>query len=132
MFSIDPLSKTPIYEQIINQLEKLIMLGAIAPGEPIPSVRSLSMELKANPNTIQKAYSDLDNRGIIRSVPGKGCFVSAQARQIIMDNARGHMAELTAICEKLKLAGIDEQSMINAVKSVFAPNNNKEANNDKR
>ena len=55
MFRIDPLSKTPIYEQIIEQLEHLALLGAVSPSDPIPSVRSLSIQLKANPNTIQKA-----------------------------------------------------------------------------
>ena len=119
MLRIDPLSKTPIYEQIIEQLERLVLSGAISPGDPIPSVRSLSMELKANPNTIQKAYSELDSRGIICSVPGKGCFISAGARLSLNDRARKSINDIKDICEMLKMAGVEENEVISAVKSVF-------------
>lgn len=119
MFQIDPLSKTPIYEQIIEQLEKYVISGILKPGDAVPSVRSLSMEIKTNPNTIQKAYSELDSRGIIRSVPGKGCFVCAEATDVLRERARGKLSDLTDLCERLKLAGVGENEMIEAVKRVF-------------
>ena len=72
MFRIDGMSRTPVYEQIIEQVEKLITLGIMSPGDQLPSVRSLSIELSVNPNTIQKAYSELDAKGIAHSVPGRG------------------------------------------------------------
>ena len=65
MFMIDPMSRQPVYEQIIRQMERFILSGMLAPGDQLPSVRSLSLELSINPNTIQKAYSELDVRGII-------------------------------------------------------------------
>ena len=119
MFRIDPLSKTPIYEQIIEQLEELVLSGALSAGDAIPSVRGLSLELKANPNTIQKAYSELDSRGIIASVPGKGCFISGDARKLLSDRAREKLNELTLLCEKLKLAGVKEDEVLSAVKKTF-------------
>lgn len=122
MFRIDPLSRTPIYEQITEQLEDLVMSGAVSPGDPIPSVRSLSLQLKTNPNTIQKAYSELDSRGIISSVPGKGCYIRSDARQILSVCARKKIDEISELCRKLKLAGISEEEIITAVKDVF--NNN--------
>ena len=60
MFHIDPLSRKPVYEQIIDQMERFVLTGLMKPGTQLPSVRSLSMELSINPNTIQKAYSELD------------------------------------------------------------------------
>ena len=75
MFQIDALSRTPVYEQIVDQMERLVMNGLLAPGSQLPSVRSLSVQLAINPNTIQKAYTELDRRGVLVSVPGRGCFV---------------------------------------------------------
>ena len=72
MFQIDALSRVPVYEQLVDQMEKLVLSGLLKAGDPMPSVRSLSLDLLINPNTIQKAYSELDRRGILMSVPGKG------------------------------------------------------------
>ena len=119
MFQIDPLSKIPIYEQIIDQLERFVISGALRAGDPLPSVRSLSVQLKANPNTIQKAYAELDSRGIIRSVPGKGCFVCERAAEILKDREKNRLEELTRLCAELKTAGVSEKEMIGAVKKAF-------------
>ncbi len=75
MFQIDLTSRIPIYEQLINSVERYILLGILKEGEMMPSVRALSGQLNTNPNTILKAYSILDNSGIIQSVPGMGIFV---------------------------------------------------------
>lgn len=119
MFQIDPLSKIPIYEQIIDQLERFVISGALRAGDPLPSVRSLSVSLKANPNTIQKAYAELDGRGVIRSVPGKGCFVCEGAADILKNREKSRLADLTRLCLELKAAGVTEEEMIGAVKKAF-------------
>ena len=66
----------PIYEQITNNLRRLIASGGIAPGERLPSVRELATRLTINPNTIQRAYRQLEQEGYIVSLPGKGCFAA--------------------------------------------------------
>lgn len=66
----------PIYQQIMDGLRKLILTGAIAPDEKLPSVRSLATELAINPNTIQRAYAQLESEGVIYSVAGKGSFAA--------------------------------------------------------
>ena len=66
----------PIYEQVKAGFRNLIVTGALAPGEKLPSVRELAVELAINPNTIQRAYKELEQEGVICSVPGKGSFVS--------------------------------------------------------
>lgn len=76
MITIDYTDRTPVYEQIINSVEKLIALGVLKEDEKMPSVRSLGIELSTNPNTIQKAYTALEQRGVIYSVKGIGNFVA--------------------------------------------------------
>lgn len=66
----------PIYEQLMDKIRSLIVSRALAPDEQLPSVRVLSSQLTVNPNTIQKAYRELEREGYIYSVPGKGSFVS--------------------------------------------------------
>ena len=75
MFSIDYRSRTPIYRQIIDNVENLAARGVLQPDGQLPSVRSLAVELSINPNTIAKAYSELEAKGIIYSLPGRGSFL---------------------------------------------------------
>ena len=65
----------PIYEQIVDRYRHLILMGALAPDEQMPSVRSLAMELSTNPNTVQKAYAELGRQDYLYSVKGRGSFV---------------------------------------------------------
>ncbi len=71
MFVIDVMSRVPVYEQIINQVEEQILTGLLNSGDKMPSVRSLSVSLSINPNTIQKAYTELDRKAYSHS-SGKG------------------------------------------------------------
>lgn len=82
MFVIDVMSRVPVYEQLINQVEEQILTGLLNSGDKMPSVRSLSVSLSINPNTIQKAYTELDRMKLIITVPGKGSFVSSEALNI--------------------------------------------------
>ena len=95
MLTLNYRDSRPIYEQIKDGLRKLIVTGAIAPDEKLPSVRSLAMELAINPNTIQRAYAELETEGFIYSVPGKGSFAQLQAESILQD-ARREAAEIMA------------------------------------
>lgn len=76
MFELDLRSRKPIYEQLVEKLKELIINEVLKPDEQLPSVRSLAQELTINPNTIQKAYRELEVQGFIYSVKGKGSFVS--------------------------------------------------------
>ena len=105
----------PIYEQIKDGLRKLIVTGAMAPDEKLPSVRALAAQLAINPNTIQRAYNELEGEGYIYSVPGKGSFASANAgadkarRQELMNQA----AELVA---ELRYLGVTQEELMALVK----------------
>lgn len=76
MFSINPAASTPIYRQIIDQVKEKILLGAFSPGDKLPSVRELATQITINPNTIQKAYQELERQNIIVTVQGRGTFVA--------------------------------------------------------
>ena len=118
MFTIDALSRTPVYEQIVNQMEKLISAGILKEGEQLPSVRSLSVSLSVNPNTIQKAYGELDSRGITGSVPGRGCFVMPDAKSKIKSRAKEKLSSLTALVEELLHAGVSREDIRNTVEAI--------------
>lgn len=76
MFQLDFRDRRPLYEQIRNKMKTLIISGALKPDERIPSVRELAQSLTINPNTIQKAYKDLESEGFIYSIRSKGNFVT--------------------------------------------------------
>ena len=76
MLLIDYRDGRPIYGQVIDGIEQMVVHGVLAPDSQLPSVRQMAAELSINPNTIQRAYSELESRGVIYSVKGKGNFVS--------------------------------------------------------
>ncbi len=80
MITLNYRDARPIYEQVRNGLRRLIVSGAIADGEKLPSVRALASQLAINPNTIQRAYSELESEGYAASVPGKGSFAVRRER----------------------------------------------------
>ncbi len=124
MFHIDPLSRQPVYEQLIVQLERLVLLDLLPPQSQLPSVRSLSLELAINPNTIQKAYSELDTRGIIHSVPGIGCFVSDNAKDVLLELGRKKLDTLKELASELALAGVSKEELLAVIHSVYAKGGN--------
>ena len=97
MFDIDVKSRMPIYEQITENVKRLIMQGVLLPEEKLPSVRSLAQELTINPNTIQKAYRELEREGYVISRPGKGSFVNDMTETM----NRQHIKTLTDEVERL-------------------------------
>ena len=77
MIVLDLKDSRPLYEQIVERFKHLILCGALPEDEKMPSVRNLAMELSINPNTIQKAYGELEREGFIYSVKGRGNFVAS-------------------------------------------------------
>jgi GntR family transcriptional regulator len=78
-FFLNPANGVPIYRQIIQQIEYAILSGRMRPGDRLPTIRALAVELKTNPNTIAKAYGELEIRGILTTQVGSGTFVSDKA-----------------------------------------------------
>ena len=120
MFTIDPMSRTPVYGQIIEQVEKFIALGILKPGDAMPSVRNLSVELSVNPNTIQKTFNELMSRGLTVSVPGKGSFISQDAPELIKNKSRAKLDDFKLLVKELHTAGLTIEEIGQAVKDAVS------------
>ncbi len=118
MIQLDYRSGVPIYDQLINGIVKMKMLGALNPGQAMPSVRSLAKQLGINPNTVQRAYALLEEKGIIYSVTGKGSFVAddneAQDNIISISLKEFRNAVLEA-----KRLGIGKEKLIEVATEIF-------------
>lgn len=119
MFTIDVMSRVPVYEQLIKQVEDQVLKGIMKEGDKMPSVRSLSMELSTNPNTIQKAYMELDRRGILVSVLGKGSFISVEALKIVGNQSKEKLSDLKEIVRKLAYAGVSKSEITDMIEEVY-------------
>lgn len=126
MFTIDSMSRQPVYEQIVQQMERFVLSGLMKPGDQLPSVRNLSVELSINPNTIQKAYSELDHRGIIYSVPGRGCFVSENAASLMSEYKRTQFSVLHELLQELAMAGVPKAEILRQVEDAYSHTSRKE------
>lgn len=121
---IDVMSKIPIYEQIIGQIEKYVLNGVYSKDEAIPSVRGLSNEISVNPNTIQKAYTALSNEGILFSVPGKGLFISGDAEEkIISKHREDNIKDLTVLLKKLRGFGVEKAEILAIAEKIYEEEN---------
>ena len=114
MFSINYRDPRPIYEQIVDELRKLIISGVFAPDEKLPSVRELAQQLAINPNTIQRAYRELEASGYLYSVPGKGNF--AGGRQEVDEGRKQELlASIRAAAKELRYLGVPEETLLRAL-----------------
>ena len=125
MFYIDPMSAMPVYEQLVNQVKRYILVSLVGEGEQLPSVRAMSLQLGINPNTVQKAYLELERLGITASVPGKGCFVVNGAREKLKNDCLGNGGSFGKLVNELKNSGFTEEELILAVKSIYEGRNDK-------
>ena len=120
MLLIDKLSGKPVYEQIVDGIEKNILMGIYQPGSVLPSLRELSVTLGINPNTIQKSYAELIRRGVIIPSPGSGTYVAPDAPARIREAAEGTINQLEDMVANLALAGIPKEEVLAAVSAVYA------------
>lgn len=120
MFQIDSMSRTPVYEQIIEQVETFLLNGVLQAGDQIPSVRNVTMQHAINPRTVLKAYTDLDMRGLIRSVPGKGYFVCEEAKEILNQRHMERLQELKAMLKEMALAGVPMDLVQQCIQEAYS------------
>ena len=110
MISINYRDPRPIYEQIQSELRRLMLTGALPPGSRLPSVRELAGQLAINPNTIQRAYRELETDGYILSVAGKGSFV-AQVDQIAEQQKKQAVGAFRAAAQRLRALGLTQAQL---------------------
>lgn len=115
---LDYKDRRPIYEQIVERLKELIIKGVLNSESQLPSVRNLAMDLSINPNTIQRAYAELERQGFIYSVKGKGSFVSFND-QMLLEKREEIFNTIGKLIQEAKVAGITETQFIQKVSECF-------------
>lgn len=119
MFHINQRSAQPIYEQILENVELLIISGALLKDEQLPSVRAVAKDLAVNPNTIQKAYGLLEERGIIYSRPGRGSFVAVDGHELQNRRLPQAYGRLDDAVDALKMLAVPLEDILARVKMRF-------------
>ena len=112
MFSVDTRSKQPIYRQIMDQIVLLVSTGVLDTGEQLPSIRDLATSLGINPNTVARAYAELEQRGVINTIPKKGAFVAdISLTKEIKADARVQLADFFRNYRNLGLSADEIRSL---------------------
>jgi GntR family transcriptional regulator len=115
-FRLDPASGVPTYLQLVQQVEHALVLGYLKPGDQLPKVREAVADLAINPNTVLKAYRELEHKGLASGRPGQGTFVQAGLSQATLPALAGLRRALLEWLADAEAAGLDA----NAVSAVFA------------
>lgn len=108
MVKIDYRDPRPIYEQVVDGIEELALHGALPPETQMPSVRQLAMELSVNPNTIQRAYAELERRNILYAAKGRGNFISDNLTALRAQRLDEIGEEITALAAEARALGADD------------------------
>lgn len=118
MIIIDYKDRRPIYEQITERFEELILRGVLEPDSQLPSVRNLAMELSINPNTIQRAYQELERKGFIYSIKGRGSFIAAN-HAIILCRKEELITDLKSLVNEVRGAGIELEEVVHIINECY-------------
>ncbi len=118
MISLDYKSGKSIHEQIQDGIKKLIIGGALCEGDKLPSVRELSISLTVNPNTVQKAYKELEMNNVIYSVPGKGNFV-AEVKKADEESRKKLLEDFEKTLAELKFAGVEKTELTKTINKIY-------------
>ena len=118
MFQIDLKSRKAIYAQIIDNFKRLIITGVLQPDAKVPSIRELAQAITVNPNTVQKAYRELESQGYIYTVLGQGSFISTPqiAESEPPPEVEALYVQLTGIIQELLFRGQNQDDIINHIK----------------
>ena len=112
LFRTNPSSGVPIYLQLMEQVKHAVETGAVRPGEQLPGIRPLAEELVINPNTVARAYRELEHEGVIELRHGAGAFVAATAgTKKATDRLRGAQATVAAAVERLRARGVTDEEI---------------------
>ncbi|MPQ44660.1 GntR family transcriptional regulator [Clostridium tarantellae] len=127
MIKIDARSSTPIYEQIIIGVKEAILKGLINPGEKLPSVREMASMLMTNPNTVSKAYGELERLKVIETLRGKGTFISSDYKPHIQEDRMESLKEsLKNIVLEAKYMGLTKEDILRIMDAFYKELDNKE------
>lgn len=119
MIEVDLHSRKPIYEQLIENITMLVMSGALSADEQVPSVRQLAVSLAVNPNTVQRAFTELERRGVLYYVSGKGRFVNGKLDSVKEKQKLLYLDSLKSLVLKMKSCGVCKDAVISLVNDIY-------------
>src|SRR5487761_632790 len=118
-FRLDPASGVPTYLQLVQQVEHALRLGYLEPGDQLPKVRDVVTSLTINPNTVLKAYRELENKGLTTGRPGQGTFIQATVNPVMLPELTELRRVLHGWLTSAETAGLDENGMVALFTSVL-------------
>jgi GntR family transcriptional regulator len=118
-FRLDPASGVPTYLQLVHQVERALRLGYLKPGDQLPKVRDAVAALAINPNTVLKAYKELETKGLAAGRPGQGTFIQATLSQVALPELAELSRSLTGWLTAADEAGLDEDGIVALVTSTL-------------
>ena len=116
MINLDYTSRTPIYEQIVSEIERYVALGILKEKEQIMSIRDLATHLGINPNTVKKAYDILESKKVIVSISTKGTFIKENTSNIKEQTINNYLNDINNIIDKLTKLGLSKEDILNKLK----------------
>ena len=125
LISIDVRDRKLIYEQLVDNIKQLILQGDLKKDDVLPSVRSLARELGINPNTIQKAYGELERQGIIMTYVGRGSVVMTEQSDLANDRKRTLFEKVSALAEEARFLGMNAEDFTSLAAECWEKGNAK-------
>lgn len=119
LITVDLRDRKQLYEQIIDNIKSLVLAGELAADDKLPSVRSLAKELGINPNTIQKAYSELERQGIIVTLPGRGSMILTDKNSLRGEQLDTLTEKLSSIAAEMQAAGVSEEEFVDTARRAY-------------
>lgn len=119
LITVDLRDRKQLYEQIIDNIKNLVLAGELSADDKLPSVRSLAKELGINPNTIQKAYSELERQGIIVTLPGRGSMILTDKNSLRGEQLDSLTEKLSSIAAEMQTAGVSEEEFVETARSAY-------------
>ena len=116
IINLDYTSRVPIYEQIVNEIERYVALGILKEKEQILSIRELASNLGINPNTVKKAYSILESKNIIVSMSTKGTFIREGASSVKENTINNYINDIEVIIDRLMKLGLSKEEILKRIK----------------
>lgn len=117
MINLDYQSREPIFKQIVMQIERYVALGILKPNDTLPSIRKMATSLGINPNTVKKAYAELESRGVISTLSTKNTFVSGEADNIKKQKIAEGIEKLKKEIDELVVLGISKEELIERIRN---------------
>jgi GntR family transcriptional regulator len=120
-FHLDTRSGVPTYLQLVQQVKQAVRLGILRPGDQLPTVKDVVGSLAINPNTVLKAYRELDHEGLVEGKRGQGTFVSSELPSLPPDETKSLRSALQRWLERARAAGLDDESIADLIADTVRP-----------